>query len=296
MRPYVYHARVTTSPAALPQPSAASTSRIDPLLRLVHRRRGEPVGCAPVRPEAQPYEGGSGRLGALVLHGFTSTPASVRPWADRLERDGFRVSVPRLPGHGTTWQEMNQTRWEDWYGEVESAFEDLSMRCEQTFVCGLSMGGGLALLLAARQGDRVAGLSLVNPSVHSTDPRMLALPVLRHLTPSLGAIGGDVAMPDVVEGAYERTPLHAAWSLSKLWREIQRELPRVNQPMVIYRSRIDHVVGPSSLQLISERVRSTDLEIVHLERSYHVATLDYDADLIFSGTSEFFTRLATAAE
>ena len=227
----------------------------------------------------------------------------MRPWADHLERDGFRVSVPRLPGHGTSWEEMNQTRWEDWYGQVESSFDELSVQCEQTFVCGLSMGGGLALLLAARQGERVRGLSLVNPSVHSTiaeqaarGPLMLTMPLIRHFVPSIAAIGGDIATPDVTEGAYERTPLDAAWSLTQLWKVIQQELPRVDQPMRIYRSRTDHVVGPSSLAVISERVRSSDLEIVHLERSYHVATVDYDADLIFSGTSEFFSRLATAAK
>lgn len=262
-------------------------------------RRGgakPPAGAVPLVAGAEPYIGGAGPVGVLLLHGFTGNPGSMRGWADRLVKDGFRVSLPRLPGHGTSWQEMNQTRWEDWYGEVESAFDELSTQCERTFVCGLSMGGGLALLLAARQGERVAGLSLVNPSVHSADPAMRALPVLRHVVPSLAAIGGDIAMPDVSEGAYERTPLHAAWSLTKLWKEIQRELPRVDQPVLIFRSQTDHVVGPSSLAMITERIRSRELEVVHLERSYHVATMDYDADLIFSGTSEFFTRLAAAAK
>ncbi|HET9648619.1 MAG TPA: alpha/beta fold hydrolase [Microlunatus sp.] len=289
---------MTTSSAALPYriPSVSVRDRWEAMAPRFGLRREPTPGTAEIQPGAEAYVGGSGPWGALVLHGFTGVPGSVRPWADRLEADGFRVSVPRLPGHGTTWQEMNQTRWEDWYGETESAFDELSAHCERTFVCGLSMGGGLALLLAARQGERVSGLSLVNPSVHSTDPRMKALPVLRHLRPSLAAIGNDIAAPGVVEGAYERTPLHAAWSLTRLWRAIRRELPRVDQPIRIYRSRTDHLVGPSSLAIITERVRSTDLEVVYLERSYHVATLDYDADLIFSGTSEFFTRLATAAK
>jgi carboxylesterase len=163
------------------------------------------------------------------------------------------------------------------------------------FLAGLSMGGGLALLLAARRGVEVGGVAAVNPSVHSRDPRMLALPVLRHVVPSLGAIGSDIAMPDVLEGAYERTPLHAAWSLTKLWEEIQRELPRVDQPLLLYRSRIDHTVGPSSLKIIQQRASSTDVTVVNLERSYHVATLDYDADLIFDGSSAFFHRLASRA-
>jgi carboxylesterase len=269
---------------------------MDPLYRLVRGRNQPPVGSAPVAAGAEAYEGGSGPLGALVLHGFTGNRRAVGGWAEHLERDGFHVKVPRLPGHGTTWQEMNRTRWEDWYGEVESSFDELSAACEKTFVCGLSMGGGLALLLAARRGPRVAGLSLVNPSLHSDDLLMKTLPILRYLRPSVAAIGNDIAMPGVDEGAYTRTPLHAAWSMTKLWTEIQHELPRVDQPMLIYRSRTDHVVDDSSLRLIGEQVRSTELEIVHLERSYHVATLDYDADLIFSGTSEFFSRLAAAAK
>ncbi|GAA3618437.1 alpha/beta hydrolase [Microlunatus ginsengisoli] len=300
---------MTTSSAASPNPSASPAitaglrERLDLILARFGRDRAAQTGCPTVLPGCEPYEGGDGPLGVLVLHGFTGAPPSVRPWADRLERDGFRVSVPRLPGHGTTWQEMNQTRWEDWYGEVESSFDELASRCEHTFVCGLSMGGGLALLLAARQGRRVAGLSLVNPSVHSTiaeqaerGPVMLTMPVIRHVVPSIAAIGGDIAIPDTSEGAYDRTPLNAAWSLTQLWKVIQKELPRVEQPIRIYRSRTDHVVGPSSLAIITERTRSRDLEVVHLERSYHVATLDYDADLIFSGTSEFFARLATAAK
>ncbi len=120
------------------------------------------------------------------------------------------------------------------------------------------MGGGLALLLAARQGRRVAGLSLVNPSVHSADPAMRALPVLRHVVPSLAAHRRTTSpCRTSPRAAYERTPLHAAWSLTKLWKEIQRELPRVDQPLLIFRSQTDHVVGPSSLAMITERIRST---------------------------------------
>jgi carboxylesterase len=244
-------------------------------------------------PDAEPYFGGSGPLGVLVIHGFTGSPRSMLPWARHLEADGFRVALPRLPGHGTSWQEMNQTRWEDWYAGAEAAFEDLRGTCEQVFLAGLSMGGGLALLLAARRGKQVSGLSLVNPSVHARDPRKYVAPVLRLLTSSLATIGSDIAMPDVVEGAYERTPVHAAWSFTKLWKETQSALGSVDQPLLIFKSRVDHTVGPSSLKLIRRRVRSTDVQIVTLERSYHVATLDYDANLIFTGSSAFFSRLAS---
>ena len=263
--------------------------------RLV-RRRPVDVADAPttatVVPEAEPYYGGSGANGVLLCHGFTGSPQSMRPWAEHLERDGFRVGLPRLPGHGTTWREMNQTRWEDWYACVDGAFADLRSSCDRVFVAGLSMGGGLALRLAEQHGQAVAGLAVVNPSVASADPRMKLLPVLRHLVPSLAGISSDSALPDAVEAAYDRTPLHAAWSLTRLWADTGRHLDRVTSPLLVFKSVRDKVVDPLSLKLIQERVRSTDKRVVRLERSYHVATLDHDAELIFTCSSAFFQRLA----
>jgi carboxylesterase len=268
------------------------TSALARLLRRGGAATKDGPTTAPVVPGAEPYYAGSGPLGVLLCHGFTGSPVAMRPWADHLVGDGFRVAVPRLPGHGTSWQEMNRTRWEDWYACVDRAFIDLRAECEQVFVGGLSMGGGLAIRVAEQHGDAVAGLAVVNPSINSADPRMRALPVLRHFVPSLGAISGDIALPDAVEGAYDRTPLHAAWSIRLLWRDIQAHLDRVDQPLLIFKSVKDTVVDPSSLALIKNGVRSTDLTVVRLERSYHVATLDYDAELIFTTSSAFFHRLA----
>ena len=260
------------------------------------RRRRASITEAPttatVAADAEPYFGGFGPDGVLLCHGFTGSPRSMRPWAEHLAADGFRVVLPRLPGHGTTWQEMNQTRWEDWYGHVDRAFTDLRAECERVFVCGLSMGGGLAVRIAEQHGAAVAGLAVVNPSIGSADPRMHALPVLRHLVPSLAGVSGDIALPDVLEGGYDRSPLQAAWSMTMMWRDIQRNLDRVVQPLLIFKSAKDRVVDERSLKLIKARVSSSDLTVVSLERSYHVATLDYDAELIFTTSSAFFRRLA----
>ena len=263
--------------------------------RLLRRRRVDPSTApttATVVPGAEPYYGGSGPDGVLLCHGFTGSPQSMRPWADHLEADGFRVALPRLPGHGTTWQEMNQTRWEDWYARLDRAFVDLRSCCDRVFLAGLSMGGGLALRLAEQHGDAVVGLAVVNPSIASADPRMRLLPVLRHVVPSLAGISSDIALPDALEGAYDRTPLHAAWSLTGLWAVTSEHLNRVTSPLLVFKSVRDKVVDPRSLKLIEERVRSTDFRVIRLERSYHVATLDYDAELIFTSSSAFFQRLA----
>lgn len=250
--------------------------------------------AAPVEPAALPYAGGPDEgVGVLLCHGFSGSPRSMRPWAEHLAGAGFRVLLPRLPGHGTSWRELNVTGWADWYATVERALLDLAGATGRpVFAAGLSMGGALALRLAQRHPDLLAGLVLVNPVISITDPRIRVLRLLRHVTPSLGGIAGDVAKPGVDEGGYRRTPLHALYSQSLLWAMIRADLPTVRLPLLVYRSRQDHVADPSSVALLRTRTSSTDLTFRTLERSYHVATLDHDADAIFAESVDFFTRLS----
>jgi carboxylesterase len=237
----------------------------------------------------------------LLSHGFTGSPRAIIGWAHHLEAAGFRVLVPRLPGHGTSWQELNQTVWTDWYACVDDAFATLRSRCEQVFVAGLSMGGALALRLAEQHGSRVSGLVLVNPAINLSEPRrwvylLWALPVLSHLIPSLAGPANDIAMPEQDESAYLRWPLRAMNSQTLLWAEVRRNLYRVDQPLLVYRSIHDHLLDPSSVRLIKDGVRSSDQAYVELRRSYHVATLDYDAEDIFDGSVAFFRRLTKEAD
>ena len=247
----------------------------------------------PVVPDTEPYEGGTGDLGVLLIHGFTSTPQSMRPWANHLEAAGFRVSVPRLPGHGTRWEELDQTAWTDWYGAAERALLELAAKCDQVFLGGLSMGAALCLRLAEVHGETVRGLALVNPVVTHRDVRLKLLPLLMRLTPSLRAIANDIARPGTVEVAYDRTPLRALNSQRELWAAVRKDLRRIDQSLLIYRSRQDHVVDATSVPMITVGTSSLDVEVISLERSYHVATLDHDDELIFAGSTAMFRRVAT---
>lgn len=215
----------------------------------------------------------------------------MRPWAEHLQAEGFRVSVPRLPGHGTRWQELNTTRWTDWYAAIEREFLTLRAECRQVFVCALSMGGSLALRLAEQYGDDISGLALVNPSVTSEDKRMRAVPVLKRLRASTAGISSDIAKPGVDECGYDRTPLHAVDSLRELWRVVAADLPAVDQPLLLFRSVQDHVVDPSSAKLILSEISSSDRSERLLQRSFHVATLDFEAGDIFAESTTFIRRL-----
>jgi len=243
-----------------------------------------------ILPGAEPFHHDGSDVGVLLCHGFTGTPQSLRSWGEYLADRGYSVRLPLLPGHGTTWQDMNQTRWEDWYAAVDAAFRELHEACERVVVCGLSMGGALALQLAQAHGPRISGLVLVNPAVKFEDPRTLLLPVLKHVVGSLGAIGNDVKKPGVTELAYTRTPLKAAHSQLVAWQSVVRDLPEVTQPLLLLRSPQDHVVPASSSALILSRISSLDVTEILLEDSYHVATIDNDAQRIFDESAKFIER------
>jgi carboxylesterase len=235
-----------------------------------------------------------GRTGVLLCHGFTGGPSSMRPWGEHLHDQGYAVAVPRWPGHGTTWQDLNTTTYDDWYAEAERAFEKLQTECDVVVVGGLSMGGCLALNLALEKRREVAGLVLVNPSVDTERKDVLLLPVLKHLRPSVRGIGSDVKKAGVVERAYPRAPLKAAHSMYRAMRTVRERLPEVTQPLLMFRSRVDHVVDASSSRLIRATVSSRDLEERILENSYHVATVDNDAPAIFAGSAEFVRRVSAS--
>ena len=242
-------------------------------------------------PGAEPWSFDGGDVGILVLHGFTGSPASVRPWGQALSAEGWTIRVPRLPGHGTTWQEMNKTRWQDWYAEADRNFRDMRSRCDQVFVMGLSMGGTLTLGLAEQYGDEIAGIVLVNPSVHTERPDRFLLPVLQLVVPGFPGISNDIAKPGQDEIAYGKIPLKAAHSLSGLWSRVKSDIGKVTQPVLLFRSAVDHVVEPSNAQFILDHVASTDVHEEVLPDSFHVATLDHDAEVIVRDSIAFVRRL-----
>jgi len=236
-----------------------------------------------------------GDVGVLLCHGFPGAPGSMRPWADHLVDAGYTVRLPLLPGHGTRWQDANRTTFDDWFADVSAALQELTNRCRAVVVCGLSMGGTLTLRLAEQYPDAMAGIVLVNPSVLTLrkDAKYL-LPVLRYVLPAYQGIIGDIAKPDVVEPGYKYIPVKAMYSLSQAWKTVRADLPKVTAPMLLMHSRVDHIVEPVNAEVIRDEVSSTNITDIVLERSYHVATLDHDAELIFTSSVEFIEKVTAS--
>lgn len=241
-------------------------------------------------PGAEPFSSTGGPVGALVLHGFTGSPQSVRPLAHAFAAAGYTVESPLLPGHGTSVDDMLPTTFEDWSKHVEGVYLDLAARCERVVVSGLSMGGTLTLWLASRYPE-IAGIVPVNAAA-LVDPEMLV--GIRSFVDAgadvIDAVAGDVADPEAVELGYDMTPLRP---LLSLWEAIDElDLAAITSPALVVVSAQDHVVDPASSHHLAASV-SGPVETLVLERSYHVATLDHDKDLIAERAIAFAERVTT---
>ena len=153
------------------------------------------------------------------------------------------------------------------------------------------MGGSVVLRLAEERGDEVAGIVLVNAFVSSTRKELVALPVLKHAVPSLRGVVNDIKRPGQDEHGYQRLPLKGLAAVTEMWKVVVPDLKRVTQPLLYFRSAADHVIDSSSSPTVLRGVASADVEERILDNSYHVATLDHDAERIFTESAEFVARV-----
>jgi carboxylesterase len=245
-----------------------------------------------IREEGRPFSTkGTSGVGCLVMQGFTGTVGSIRYYAEQLAAKGLSVEAPRLTGHGTRWQDVNQARYTDWIRDAEQAYQLLASQCDKVFVTGLSMGGTLILYLAEHHPE-IAGVIPVNAPVFMTDKRAPFLPILKHLIASTPAIASDIMEPGVIEPAYDRTPTAGAHEMVKLLGVTRRDLRLIAQPLLVMRSTHDHVVPHECGPFIMEHTASTDKEMVVFERSAHVVTMDYDKDGVVDSAWKFIRRLS----
>lgn len=243
-----------------------------------------------VLPGCEAWSAAGGPHGALVLHGFTGSPQSVRGLAEAFATAGFTVELPRLPGHGTSVEDMMTTGWADWSGAVEAAYDDLAGRTDAVVVAGLSMGGALTAWLATRHPE-IAGIVCINPILDVGDAVVdMAREQLAAGTDRFPSIGGDVADPDAREKAYDAAPLAQLISLHEGTVALREDLAKVACPVLLMTSTQDHVVAPANSDTLAAGV-SGPVERVPLERSYHVATVDYDKDLINERAVAFARRV-----
>lgn len=218
----------------------------------------------------------------------------MRPLAEALAEAGFAVEMPRLPGHGTHVDDMVHTTFDDWLAEAERCLGVLRERTPEgrAVVVGLSMGGALTCALAERHDD-LAGVVVINAPV--AVPEEMAVAVQQMVDGGMevmDSIGGDIADPDADEASYDQTPLRPLLSMIEAGGPVRDALADITCPVLVITSRQDHVVNPGDSEVIAGAV-SGPVEHLWLEKSFHVATLDYDKAEVESATVAFANRVTS---
>jgi len=234
----------------------------------------------------------NGHIGIVLVHGFTGSPAAMRPWAEFLNSKGFTVRVPLLPGHGTKPADLNAVEWSQWPAKVKAEIAELRKNCSQIFVAGLSMGGGTTLNVAAELGSEISGIILVNPMIH-----------VRGISPSLAffisrfikfgkSVGNDIKRKGVTEYSYDKLPYRGIYQLLTMLKLTRTALPSIKVPMQLFHSVDDHTLPVSNTEIIMREIGSSNKSRIELLNSFHVATLDFDNELIFANSVTFIEGLA----
>ncbi|WP_226616217.1 alpha/beta hydrolase [Guptibacillus hwajinpoensis] len=236
---------------------------------------------------AEPFYFDGNHIGVLVLHGFTGSTQSMRYLGEQLASEGYTVCGPRLKGHGTHYEDMEQSTYKEWIQSVEDGYQWLNDRCDEIFITGLSMGGTLTLYLAEKHPE-VKGIMPINAAIDlpgleqmrgKTEPRFL------------DAIGSDIKAEGVDELAYEKTPTKSIQEILALTEITRKDLKTISAPALIFKSLEDHVVPPENSTTIYNEIASSNKEVIELKNSYHVATLDHDKELIAEKCKAFVKAL-----
>ena len=242
---------------------------------------------------AEPFLLRGDSRGVLLLHGFTGAPAEMRLLGDHLHKQGYTALAVRLPGHGTDCRDMEPTNWKHWYGAAVDGYHLLSGLCSEIHVVGLSMGGLMALKLAAEYP--LKSVTALSAPVFLADRRIKWLPLYRFFRRYVAKKQRDYDIASSLFVGYDSTPLSSLSSLLELIGMVPGELGKITCPALLVQSRREHTVRPESAVFLFEQLKTPAKELFWLEKSGHIVTLDIERELVFDKISEFLSSI-TAKE
>jgi carboxylesterase len=239
---------------------------------------------------------GSGKnahIGVVLVHGFTGSPPSMRPWGEFLHSKGYTVRVPLLPGHGTKPEDLNKVKWQEWPAKVSYELSEIQKTCDTVILIGLSMGGGTVLNVTAANNELISGIILVNPMIHVRGVPVELAFFLSRLQKLRTSVGDDIKRPGITEWGYDHLPTRGVYQLLKMLRVTRRNLSKVTVPVQLFHSVDDHTLPVGNTEIILSEIASQNKTRIELVNSYHVATLDYDQELIFQNSLTFIEGLTS---
>ncbi|MGC9400108.1 MAG: alpha/beta hydrolase [Anaerolineae bacterium] len=247
--------------------------------------------------ESDPFFFPSGGQGVLLIHGYLSSPAEMRPLGEYLAQAGLTVLGIRLTGHGTRPEDLEDVHWQAWVADVQAGLETLRARCEQVSLAGHSLGGALALYTAAQTPvERVVAYSAPDGALAETPPLVLAEP-LSHLLSMLPKIGSDVRDPAARREhlTYPRIPVKSAAQVAALLTHLDEVLPLITAPTLLIYARQDRVIPATSAAHIARRLNAPH-RLLWLERGGHRVVIDYDREKAWAATRAWLSGEGIGAE
>lgn len=231
----------------------------------------------------------SDNVGVLLIHGFTGSPGEMRPLGEYLADKGITALGILLPGSCTSPEDMNERKWQEWANAVEAGYTKLKNDgIKNIFVCGLSMGGALTLYFAENHDDFSGMIPLAAP-VEIKNRKLLLLPIYKRfkkLIPKEEAQSEDVEY-EIYHYSYDVVPVVALGELLKLLKVVKKNLSKIKVPALIVQGKVDKVVPPYNAEVIYNSISSEDKNILWLENSHHVVTLDVDRETLYKEVERF---------
>ncbi|MCX7679508.1 MAG: alpha/beta hydrolase [Spirochaetes bacterium] len=243
-------------------------------------------------PGAEPLFHISGKKGVILFHGFLGSPFELKYIAHRLIDHDFSVSVPLLPGHGTSLEDMIGVTREDWLCEARKGYLKMADACEEVFIAGLSMGGVLTIILAAEFVPRK--IALISTPRKIPDRKVIFAPLLNPFMKIVKKTDDDKGLAceeaRKIHICYSNgIPVMATWHLMLLISKAMKLLPKVKSEVLIIQSKYDKVISPDSCSFIAHRIGSHKKEIHLVEEGNHTLTADIGKEKIADLLVRFFT-------
>ncbi|MEQ1576666.1 MAG: alpha/beta fold hydrolase [Hyphomicrobium sp.] len=258
----------------------------------------------------QSYRVGSGRSGVVLLHGLAGSPVEMRYIANGLAREGYNVYCPQLAGHGSRAQDLRTSTWQDWFRSAEEALLTMAAECDTVVVGGLSTGAVLALLLAAKHPGKVAGLALYSPTLWLNGPSIPWYARLFPIVPTKGLAGifsfpapknlgiKDARLREFIKNSITSnggnckvvTPGGAVIEHRWVAAAARQALHKITQPVLILHAREDGYASLDNATYLQENLKGS-VDLVVLEDSYHMATVDRQRGVVLERTAAFAGRI-----
>ncbi|MEG0937816.1 MAG: alpha/beta fold hydrolase [Comamonas sp.] len=276
--------------------------------------------CLTPNEFVMPGEGPNARIGVLLIHGLTGTPAEMRLLGKGLNKQGFTIYGVQLAGHCAAMEDLVASRWTDWLSSVESGLQRFGRHVDHVVVAGLSMGSLLSLAVAQKHPDKVAGVGALSTtfrydgwSIPLYTRLAFLLPLFRLLgigrnsvfmeAPPYG-IKDEALRARVVEqmnsgdSSAAGLPGNPWWSvieLRALSTHVMKNLPQLRSPCLVLHAKEDDISSVSNAHDIERIAVNAKVELVLLDNCYHMITIDRERRTVIAKLNEFTARIAYAA-